>query len=179
MSPYKDAQAEPAKGRVFPLTFVNVLGLLGKGRRITLVFRNPTPAERRQGLVAQFGPGKHLTLLSVPIELGTTAIELWPLIVRYCGWLARRSTSRRSGRGPVYDLMGVSPARPSPSSSAGIISKRASTEAPTSLQVASIASCSRSTNTSCSCLTNLSCKRGDWDAACRHGTHALGAPSRE
>jgi hypothetical protein len=106
MWPYKDTQAEPAKGRAFPLTFVNVLGLLGKGRRHTLVFRNPTRAEKRQGLVAQFRPGKRLILLSVPIELSTTGIELWPLIVRYCGWLARRSTSRRSGQGPVYDFDG-------------------------------------------------------------------------
>jgi len=106
MRPHKDTQAEPAKGRTFPLTFINVLTLLGKGRRIPVVFRNPTPAEKRQARVAQFSPGKHLTLLSVPIELSATAMVLWPLIVRYCGWLARRPTLRRSGQGPVYDFDG-------------------------------------------------------------------------
>jgi hypothetical protein len=106
MWPHKDTQAEPAKGRTFPLAFIDVLGLLGKGRRIPLVFRNPTPAEERQGRVAQFRPGKHLTLLSVPIDLSATAVELWPLIVRYCGWIARRPSLHRSGQGPVYDLDG-------------------------------------------------------------------------
>jgi hypothetical protein len=106
MLPHKDTQAEPAKGRTFPLTFNNVLTLLGKGRRIFLVFRNPTPTEKQQGRVAQFRPGKHLTLLSVPIDLSASGIVLWPLIIRYCGWLARRPTVHRSGQGPIYDFEG-------------------------------------------------------------------------
>ena len=75
------------------------------GRRAPVVFRNPSASDEREGLVAQFRPGKELVLLSVPEELETEAAVLWRFIVEHCGNLGRRKTTDRSGHGPVYEFL--------------------------------------------------------------------------
>jgi hypothetical protein len=115
----KDSQAVPAKGRTFPLSFACVLALVvaaeiqkSDGRRVPLVFRNPSVSEKREALVAKFRPSKEITFLSAPSEAAAEAAVLWSSIVEHCRLLERRRTLDRSGYGPVYDFHGGLEGRP-------------------------------------------------------------------
>lgn len=107
----KDSQALPGQGRTFPLSFGSVLSLVDAaglrkpdGRRVSVVFRNPSASEKRAALVAQFRPGKELSLLSVANHIDAEARVLWSFIIEQCGRLARPRIVDRPGHGPVYDF---------------------------------------------------------------------------
>ena len=105
----RDEESKPSKGRAFPFPLAEVLRLVStaaiknaEGRRPRVVLRNPTVSEGRNQLIAEFDRGSVLHLLSVPAESMEEARQAWPVVIAYCGWLARRDVPSRSGLGPVY-----------------------------------------------------------------------------
>jgi hypothetical protein len=98
---------------MFPLSMAAVRRLVtdahiqrSNGKRVAIVFRNPTASEQREALVARFRPQIALKFYSLPTIGDVDAARLWHSIVNHCLWLSRRPVPKHSGDGPVYCFHG-------------------------------------------------------------------------
>ncbi|MEP7216464.1 MAG: hypothetical protein ABI782_09440, partial [Anaerolineaceae bacterium] len=79
--------------------------------RLSVIFRNPSPSEAKEDLVAEFRPGVQLALVSLPVATNREeSAEVWRSILAACFTLAARKLAPGSGPAPVYVFFGaVSP----------------------------------------------------------------------
>lgn len=104
----------PGKDRVFPLAlgevraFVSTNNLRHRdGGELPVIFRNPAPSESKEGLVAEFRPGRQLALISIIAEMSVSEAEgVWRWVLSFCPALATRRPRANSGEGPVYAFLG-------------------------------------------------------------------------
>jgi hypothetical protein len=107
------ATSQPRKGRYFPLTPVDVVALASRiqvpdasNGRLIVCLNNPTPAQDREGLIAELTAGGRLALYSMLEDVEPEAgARRWRSVLDTCPSLLAHKTPARSGRGPVYAFL--------------------------------------------------------------------------